>query len=160
MLFATSLPSTKPPTSDKTEGITRAQPSPNLAEALQDLPEELKALFYSLPELPPSAKTDPEAAFALYTLLSKLDPVMAKRWHWKDTRKVLRNLNIIAEYGRPASEVVVDTHASNAAQRCRYATASQSDRLLEGTDADLLIQIQRSRVLDLLRPIQPERPYR
>ncbi len=97
----------------------RAQPSPKLAEALRDLPEDLDVLFHALPDLPPSAKTDPEPAFALHSLLSRLDPVMARRWHWKDTRKVLRNLNIIAEYGRPASEVVVDTHASNAAQRCR-----------------------------------------
>ena len=39
-------------------------------------------------------------------LLDKLDPEMAARWHWKDSRKVLRNLEIMVETGQKASEVI------------------------------------------------------
>ena len=41
----------------------------------------------------------------MYGLLQALDPVVAARWHWRDTRKVLRNLEIMKESGRKVSEI-------------------------------------------------------
>lgn len=77
-----------------------------LANSLSLLPPELLDLFNMLPDAPPSAATQPEAAFALHALLSALDPPVAQRWHWKDSRKVLRSLNIIKESGHRTSEII------------------------------------------------------
>jgi tRNA dimethylallyltransferase len=63
-------------------------------------------LFDALPEAPPSAAEDPDGALALYNLLQALDPVVAARWHWRDTRKVLRNLVIMKQGGRKVSEIL------------------------------------------------------
>lgn len=69
---------------------------------------EERDLFAKLPDPPPSASTDPDAALAMHKLLQALDPVVASRWHWKDTRKVLRSLRIIAETGRLPSEIIAE----------------------------------------------------
>ena len=53
-----------------------------------------------------SAKENPDLAFKMHMLLSRLDPEMSDRWHWRDTRKVLRNLEIIKEQGIPASKAI------------------------------------------------------
>jgi tRNA dimethylallyltransferase len=47
-----------------------------------------------------------DESYDLWKLLEALDPEMASRWHWKDSRKVLRNLEIIVETGERASDVV------------------------------------------------------
>lgn len=87
-----------------------ASPSPTiserLAQSIASLPSDLVQLFYALPEQPPSAASEPELAWSLHTLLSVLDPLVAQRWHWKDTRKVLRSLSIIRENGRLSSEIM------------------------------------------------------
>ena len=67
-----------------------------------------RELFNKLPDPPPSASTDPDGALAIYRLLQELDPTVASRWHWRDTRKVLRSLRIIAETGRLPSEIVAE----------------------------------------------------
>ena len=88
-----------------------------LTKIVQDLPPGLGVLYSNLPCDPPSAKTDPDGAFALHALLTRLDPRMAARWHWRDTRKVLRNLRIIKEYGRPASDVLSETFGSAVSEK-------------------------------------------
>jgi tRNA dimethylallyltransferase len=80
--------------------------SQDLADSIASLPPHLLSLFNDLPKHPPSARTDPDAAFDLHTLLEILDAPMAQRWHWRDTRKILRNLCIIKEYGRRPSEII------------------------------------------------------
>ncbi|KAI0798110.1 tRNA isopentenyltransferase [Abortiporus biennis] len=86
---------------------TSAPPiSEKLSNSLSLLSPPLLEIFTNLPDDPPSASTDPDAAFTLHSLLSKLDPEVAQRWHWKDTRKVLRSLNIIKESGRLSSEII------------------------------------------------------
>lgn len=80
---------------------TQPAASPALSKAISALPGPLLELFLNLPDKP-----DPAQAFMLHALLSALDPPMAARWHWNDTRKVFRNLEIIKEKGLPASEVV------------------------------------------------------
>ncbi|KAH8108498.1 tRNA isopentenyltransferase [Phellopilus nigrolimitatus] len=94
-------------------------PSPRFLNALRDLPKNLADLYDTLPTTPPSAESDPANAFALHSLLSHLDPTMASRWHWKDTRKVLRNLEIMKENSRLASEVIADAHAAGITGRYR-----------------------------------------
>jgi tRNA dimethylallyltransferase len=68
-------------------------------------------LFYALPEAAPLAADDPDAALALYNLLQALDPSVAARWHWRDTRKVLRNLEIMKESGKKVSEMIQEQSA-------------------------------------------------
>ena len=80
--------------------------SPKLAVSISSLPAELLGVFVNLPVDPPSAKTNPDLAFKLHTLLSILDPPISQRWHWKDTRKVLRSLEIIKETGKPPSHII------------------------------------------------------
>jgi tRNA dimethylallyltransferase len=82
--------------------------SKDLANSVASLPPHLLSLFNDLPRYPPSARTDPDAAFNLHTLLATLDPPIAQRWHWRDTRKILRSLCIIKEYGRRPSEMIDD----------------------------------------------------
>lgn len=63
--------------------------------SVPDLPSSLRRLFDNLP--PRGDDVDETTAFDLHVLLSHLDPATAARWHWKDSRKVLRSLNIIKE---------------------------------------------------------------
>jgi tRNA dimethylallyltransferase len=81
---------------------------------------ELLRLFHSLPVSPPSAGADPEAAFKMHSLLAVLDPVMAARWHWRDTRKVLRSLEIIKDTGRKASDIVAEQSSRTAFNEPRF----------------------------------------
>lgn len=83
---------------------------------------DLLYLFNALPESPPSASSDADAAFKLHTLLNQIDPVMASRWHWRDTRKVLRSLEIIKETGRKASDIVAEQASRNAVSEPRFRT--------------------------------------
>ncbi|KAJ3796772.1 tRNA isopentenyltransferase [Lentinula aff. detonsa] len=80
--------------------------SEGLASAIKLLPQELQDLFACLPDPAPSAESNPEEAFRLYNLLKALDESVAARWHWKDTRKVLRSIRIIQETGRKPSELI------------------------------------------------------
>ena len=73
---------------------------------LSQVPSDMRGLFDVLPESPPSAAEDPAAALALYNLLQALDPSVAARWHWRDTRKVVRNLEIMKQSGRKVSEIL------------------------------------------------------
>ena len=45
-------------------------------------------------------------ALGLYNILQALDPPVAARWYWRDTRKVLRNLEIMEGSGRKVSEIL------------------------------------------------------
>ena len=78
---------------------------------LSHLTVDLRQLYDALPEVPPSAADDPAGALALHNLLQALDPVVAARWHWRDTRKVLRNLEIMKNGGRKVSEILQEQSA-------------------------------------------------
>lgn len=92
---------------------TSAPQSPELSHALMQLPQELLSLYNNMPTYSISAKESPERAYNMYELLSHLDPEMAKRWHWKDTRKVQRNIEIIKERGMLASKVIKEAYANS-----------------------------------------------
>lgn len=95
----------------------------SLRSAILALPAELLELFLALPLLPPTSTPDafppsfpldllPETfrdaeAFtpALHQLLVLIDPDSAKRWHWRDIRKVRRALEIVWE-GRRWQDVL------------------------------------------------------
>ncbi|KAG6816955.1 hypothetical protein H0H87_001470 [Tephrocybe sp. NHM501043] len=96
--------------------------SPDLTDTIASLEPELLILFNNLPEHPPSALSDPDAAFKLHTILSFLDPLVANRWHWKDTRKVLRSLGVIKETGRRPSEIMLDQSKDVSASKPRFRT--------------------------------------
>ncbi|KAJ3814306.1 tRNA isopentenyltransferase [Lentinula aff. lateritia] len=93
---------------DNDEGFTSStfETSEELASLIETLSPDLFDLFSCLPEAAPSADSDPEEAFRLYNLLKALDESVAVRWHWKDTRKVLRSIRIIQETGRKPSELI------------------------------------------------------
>lgn len=90
-----------------------------LTKCIDSLPPHLVTLLEDLPIQPPSAAVDPDAAFNLHTLLSALDPTIASRWHWRDTRKVLRSLVIIKESGRRASDIIMDQTSDTSASTPR-----------------------------------------
>jgi len=48
-----------------------------------------------------------------------LDPIVASRWHWRDTRKVLRSLRIITETGRLPSEIIAEQSKTELTARYR-----------------------------------------
>ncbi|KAF9532375.1 tRNA isopentenyltransferase [Crepidotus variabilis] len=98
--------------------------SVELAESIFALPQELLTIFQHLPEEPPSAKVDPDAAFQLHKLLGFLDPVVSQRWHWKDTRKVLRNLQIIQDTKRRPSDIIHEQSSTTSHVKPRYRTLS------------------------------------
>ncbi|KAH8998435.1 tRNA isopentenyltransferase [Lactarius akahatsu] len=84
---------------------TRPPPSDMLLSALSQITPDMRELFDALPEIPPSAAEEPGAALSLYNLLHALDPDVASRWHWRDTRKVLRNLQIMRDTGKRVSDI-------------------------------------------------------
>ncbi|KAG8831228.1 hypothetical protein FRC20_008195, partial [Serendipita sp. 405] len=87
--------------------VAQSSPPDNtLQAALDGLSSDQLALYGNLPQRPPVASEEPEDTYNLWKLLEALDPEMAARWHWKDSRKVLRNLEIMAEHGRLASEII------------------------------------------------------
>lgn len=77
--------------------------SPAFLHNLSTLPMSLRDIYSSLP---PTDQVPSDTALALHSLLVHLDPSVGARWHWKDTRKVLRNLHIIQESGRLVSEIM------------------------------------------------------
>ncbi|KAJ7714896.1 tRNA isopentenyltransferase [Mycena maculata] len=108
---------------DRLAGMQPDEPpllSESIATALASLPPELLDLFNNLPQQPPDAAVDPDAAAALHRLLRNLDPAIAERWHWRDTRKVFRSLGIVKDTGRRPSEIV--TEQSETVLKPRYRT--------------------------------------
>ena len=92
------------------EGLPEEERSPSQSEvfanALASLPTELLSLFDNLPEQAPTADLDPQLSLRLHKLLATLDPLVAQRWHWRDSRKILTSLRIIQENRRLASEII------------------------------------------------------
>lgn len=87
---------------------------------LSKLSPEEKELFDGLSDPPPSASNDPDGALAMHRLLQALDPTVASRWHWRDTRKVLRSLRIIAETGKLPSEIIAEQSETDLTARCAH----------------------------------------
>ena len=82
--------------------------SASLQYSVSQLTPSLLRLWSELPEYPPNAATHPEDALLLHNLLEALDPPVASRWHWKDTRKVLRSLQIMKETSKTPSEIIIE----------------------------------------------------
>lgn len=94
--------------------------SGQLAVALSQLSPNLLDLYHHLPERTNANACTSEVAFDLHSLLSQLDPSTGSRWHWKDTRKVLRSLEIIKQTGRKASNVM--SQQDEVAGKARYVS--------------------------------------
>jgi len=86
--------------------------SVSLQDSVSQLTPNLFNLWTALPESPPTAGTHPEDALSLHELLQALDPPVASRWHWRDTRKVLRSLQIMKETKRTPSEIISEQSES------------------------------------------------
>lgn len=96
----------------------KSQISDALAQSLSSLTPSLRDLYSGLPEHAEPALDFPDTAVQLHALLYALDPTIAARWHWKDTRKVLRSLHIMRDTGRKPSEII--TEQSQSVVRPRY----------------------------------------
>ncbi|KAJ7184138.1 tRNA isopentenyltransferase [Mycena filopes] len=107
---------------DRLSGAPENAPtqSQGITNALASLPPHLLDLFNCLPPQPPDAAVDPDAAATLHLLLHNLDPAMAARWHWRDTRKVFRSLGIVKDTGRRPSDII--SEQSEVASKPRYRT--------------------------------------
>ena len=102
---------------DAPPSAAASAPSPRLAEALEHLPPDLHPLYQNLAAQPAAEAIDPDNALALHRLLAALDPPVAQRWHWRDTRKVLRSLELIAQTGRLPSEIIAEQSQTAAPPR-------------------------------------------
>ncbi|CAE6502452.1 unnamed protein product [Rhizoctonia solani] len=109
LLFANRLASLEDSTYESSN-------SSSVYASLAELPTSLRQLFDNLP--PRGDDVDETTAFDLHTILSHLDPPTASRWHWRDTRKVLRSLNIIRE----SNKTVQDTYGDQLDPLARYPT--------------------------------------
>ena len=99
-------------------------PSQAYADAFASLPPELLALFNNLPESAPNADADPHLTLNLHRLLTMFDPLVAQRWHWRDSRKVLTNLRIIQENRRLASEIIREQSQTTSKPRSGRTSAN------------------------------------
>ncbi|KAF8321715.1 tRNA isopentenyltransferase [Clavulina sp. PMI_390] len=90
------------------EEVSRSQTPASgiLRSRLETLAPPLRALYEDLPSREAVATLSEEQAWSLHGVLQHLDPEMASRWHWRDSRKVLRSLEILQETGNLASESV------------------------------------------------------
>lgn len=99
--------------------ISKNHMTPDLKNSVDSLPPELLILLDDLPLNAPSANENPEMASAMHRLLSLLDAPMANRWHWRDTRKVLRTLQILRESGRRPSKIIEEQSSQSEELRPR-----------------------------------------
>ncbi|RDX45420.1 tRNA isopentenyltransferase [Lentinus brumalis] len=120
LIFPERMASFHKPSGEPTSKSVPSPPSEAYANALACLPSEMLSLFNNLPEAAPSADTDPHLTMSLHQLLTMLDPLVAQRWHWRDSRKVLTNLRIIQENRRLASEIIREQ--SQTTLKPRYRT--------------------------------------
>lgn len=94
-------------TENKSDSVLRpAKFGDSLQHVVDALPTSQLKLFHKIPEGLQTTSMTKDESYDLWKLLEALDPEMASRWHWKDSRKVLRNLDIIVETGERASDVV------------------------------------------------------
>ncbi|TCD59809.1 hypothetical protein EIP91_011406 [Steccherinum ochraceum] len=117
--LASSSDNVDPEQHEKQHASPSTSISDRLAQAIKATPPELVEIYEHLPSDPPRASTEPEAAYSLHSLLACLDPPVASRWHWKDTRKVLRSLEIIRQNGRLSSEIIQEQSQSISEPRYR-----------------------------------------
>ncbi|KIK91129.1 hypothetical protein PAXRUDRAFT_831107 [Paxillus rubicundulus Ve08.2h10] len=94
--------------------------STSLERSISQLPPDLLDIWRTLPRHPPNAVTNPEDTLSLHRLLQALDDAVASRWHWRDTRKILRSLQIMKETGRTPGEII--SEQSESALIPRYRT--------------------------------------
>ncbi|KAH7889865.1 IPP transferase-domain-containing protein [Phlebopus sp. FC_14] len=135
---------------------TKDPMSPSLDQSISRLPSNLLDLLNALPEHPPNAATHPDDALSLYNLLRALDEPVASRWHWRDTRKVLRSLHIMKETGRTPSDIINEQSKSVLIPRYRtlcfwlYAEPSKLNSRLDARVDDMIEQ----GLLDEIRMLQ------
>lgn len=115
LMFADRLPND--PSSSSISSKGPSGPDGGLAAAIAELPPHMRTLLDLLPDPAPSAAENPDLALTLHDMLSRLDPVIAGTWHWRDTRKVLRSLSIIKDTGRRPSDVYREQSAQVALPR-------------------------------------------
>ncbi|KAF8841003.1 tRNA isopentenyltransferase [Paxillus ammoniavirescens] len=130
--------------------------SASLDRSISQLPPDLLDLWRALPRHPPNAATNPEGALSLHKLLQALDDPVASRWHWRDTRKVLRSLQIMQESGRTPSEIISEQSESPLSPRYRtlcfwlYAEPSALNPRLDKRVDDMI----KLGLLDEIRALQ------
>lgn len=123
-LVSESEPLSSSPEHSCTAEVLQRQ-SDAMTRSVSNLDKGLLEVFTNLPEHPPSASKEPDAAWQLYALLSELDSTTGSRWHWRDTRKILRSLQIIKETGRKASDVMEEQSLNPLQGKPRFAILCQ-----------------------------------
>lgn len=81
-------------------------------------------------DLAARATADPSLAMKLWALLEKVDPTMAARWHYRDTRKVANSLRVYKETGRPHSRWIAEQDSSTTDDSTPTAGVSGHRKLL------------------------------
>lgn len=83
-------------------------------------------------DLASKAAADPTLAMQLWKLLQALDPTMASRWHYKDSRKVANSLRVYKETGRPHSVWIAEQDSSSSNQQQIVSEAREQEKGVSG----------------------------
>ncbi|KAI0075461.1 tRNA isopentenyltransferase [Panus rudis PR-1116 ss-1] len=137
----------------KSDTSSPAPMSDQLRRAVNSLSPQSLRLYENIPKQLGSDDIDREEAFAMHSLLASLDPQVAQRWHWRDSRKVLRSLNVIKESGKLSSELI--SEQSKVQEQPRYRSLffwlyAKPEALNPRLDARVDDMVQRG----LLREVQ------
>ena len=68
------------------------------------LDEKQKQILFQLTTKKPDNNSNNSSALQLWNVLNILDPKMASRWHYRDTRKTRRSLLVLLETGKRHSQ--------------------------------------------------------
>lgn len=85
-----------------------------LSEEEKELLNQVSTSSSGKVDLATRAAADGELSMRLWKLLEKVDPVMASRWHYRDSRKVANSLRVYRETGQPHSQLIAQQDASHA----------------------------------------------
>ncbi|KAH7103788.1 tRNA isopentenyltransferase [Auriculariales sp. MPI-PUGE-AT-0066] len=89
-----------------------------LSAGLASLSAEQRDLYDNVSDIITDSVSE-DRALELHNLLLCLDPVTGARWHWRDTRKVVRSLEVMKENGCLASELYAAQSEASLATRYR-----------------------------------------
>nr|CDI51130.1 related to leukotriene-A4 hydrolase [Melanopsichium pennsylvanicum 4] len=98
-----------------------------LTESQKQLLHQVSAANTTKIDLAAKAAADPALGMELWTLLQNLDPSMASRWHYKDTRKVANSLRIYKESGRPHSCWIAEQDSRDTTSTTTNDTSSDGE---------------------------------
>jgi leukotriene-A4 hydrolase len=101
-------------------------------------------LLHQILDLSHSSKDVQAESIEVWKLLQSLDEEMASRWHFKDTRKIIRSIKVLFETGRRHSELINEQNKVTSQDRANGSVESESARvLIFSIECDRLVLLER-----------------